>query len=63
MCEKITVIGDVSVTGNVICPICGLWTGKNARVDNPPYECVYCGTLVELLPHQEKYYKEEYEEE
>lgn len=50
-------VGEVSITGNVICPHCGRWTGKNAQIDKPPYKCVHCGTLVVLLPRQEKYYK------
>ncbi len=53
-----SVYGDVSVSGNVYCPYCGRWTGKNAQIDKPPYHCQYCGAEVVLLPRQEKYYKE-----
>jgi len=55
-------VGDVSIIGNVICPLCGRWTGKNARIDDPPYFCPYCEVFVELLPRQEQYYKERYED-
>ena len=51
-------LGLVSVTGNVHCPYCGRWTGKNAQIDKPPYKCHWCGTELELLSRQERYYKE-----
>ena len=56
-------VGDVSITGNVICPYCGRWTGKNARIDKPPYKCDWCGYECVLLENQERYYKEKYDEE
>ena len=51
------VVGEVSAEGNVYCPICGCWTGKNAQIDQPPYICEQCGALVILLERQERYYK------
>jgi len=60
--EKAKLVGEASITGNVHCPHCGQWTGKNARIDKSPYKCVCCGALVVLLPRQERYYKHEYEE-
>ena len=50
-------LGEVSITGNIHCPYCGRWTGKNAQIDKPPYKCQFCEEESELLPRQEKYWK------
>ena len=36
----------VSVTGNIYCPVCGEWTGKNINVDHSPFRCEKCGTEI-----------------
>ena len=57
------IVGEVTNTGKVICPLCGRWTGKNARTASPPYLCPYCDVYIILLPRQERFYKEYYDEE
>ena len=51
------VVGEVSISGNIICPLCQRWTGQNAQIDNPPYSCPHCKIYIELLHRQERYYK------
>jgi len=35
--------GIVSDAGNVLCPYCERWTGKNIYAHDLPYECQWCG--------------------
>ena len=58
--KRVIEVGEVTITGNILCPLCGRWTGQNAQIDIPPYHCPYCELDIELLPNQERYYKEVY---
>jgi len=42
---------EVSAGGNVYCPYCGQWTGKNVLVDEAPYHCQWCGAEVEVYTY------------
>ncbi len=39
---------NISINGNVYCPYCEQWTGKNIYIDKPPYKCQWCGKKVVL---------------
>ncbi len=41
-------LGEVSITGNVHCPYCGRWTGRNVYEEEAPYHCQWCGAEVEI---------------
>lgn len=47
-------VGYTSTTGNVYCPICDRWTGKNIHVDEEPYECQHCGRKITLSSDEPK---------
>lgn len=36
----------ISTTGNIYCPVCGEWTGKNIDRNHSPFRCEKCGTVI-----------------